>query len=126
MNVVCCIQFVTCQDGIKIFFGTNLKAKIKPSRVLLGKAFPNPTTGLTTIPFSLPDGNSGYQVTLEVYDVMGRKISTIISGIFNSGFYNSEWDASLKGLSGGIYTYRLAVSSSKGSEVQSGKVIIEK
>ena len=39
----------------KVFFGTNLKSKIKPSRVLLGKAYPNPSTGMTTIPFSLPN-----------------------------------------------------------------------
>jgi Secretion system C-terminal sorting domain len=110
----------------KLFFGTNLKSKIMPNKVVLGKAYPNPTTGMTTIPFSLPDQAAGYQVSLEVYDNMGRKINTIINDTFNSGFYNSEWDASLGGLSNGIYTYRLAVSSSNGSEVQSGKIMIRK
>lgn len=110
----------------KLFFGTNLRAKIMPARVVLGKAYPNPSTGMTTISFSLPDQATGYQVSLEVYDNMGRKINTIINGTFNSGFYNSEWDASLGNLSNGIYTYRLSVSSSKGSEVQSGKLVIKK
>ena len=81
-----------------VFFGTNVKSKIKPSKVVLGNAFPNPTTGITTIPFSLPDYTTGYQVQLEVFDMMGRKINTIIKGIFNPGFYNSEWDASVGGL----------------------------
>lgn len=110
----------------KLFFGTNLKSKIMPNRIVLGKAYPNPTTGMTNIPFSLPDQAAGYQVSLEVYDNMGRKINTIINGTFNPGFYNSEWDAGLGSLSNGIYTYRLAVSSSKGSEVQSGKIIIKR
>ncbi len=110
----------------KIFFGSNIKSKIKPSRVLLGKAYPNPSTGMTTIPFSLPDQATGYQVSLEVYDMLGRKINTLINGTFNPGFYNSEWDASLGGLTSGVYTYRLAVTSSSGSEVQSGKIIIKK
>ena len=110
----------------KVFFGTNLKSKIKPSRVLLGKAYPNPSTGMTTIPFSLPDQATGYQVSLEVYDMLGKKINTLINGTFNPGFYNSEWDASLVGLTSGVYTYRLAVTSSSGSEVQSGKIIIKK
>ena len=110
----------------KIFFGSNIKSKIKPSRVLLGKAYPNPSTGMTTIPFSLPDQATGYQVSLEVYDMLGKKINTLINGTFNPGFYNSEWDASLGGLTSGVYTYRLAVTSSNGSEVQSGKIIIKK
>ena len=120
-------SFIPRESGkFKLFFGTNLEAKIKPNRVLLGKAYPNPATGMTTIPFSLPDQRTGYQVSLEVYDMTGKKVNTIINGIFSSGFYSSEWDASLGSLSSGIYTYRLAVSSSNGSEVQSGKVMIRK
>ncbi len=110
----------------KLFFGTNLKAKITPATVVLGKAYPNPTTGMTTISFALPDQATGYQVNLDVYDNLGRKINTIINGSFKPGFYNSEWDASVGSLSNGIYTYRLAVSSSTGSEVQSGKIVIKK
>ena len=110
----------------KIFFGTNVKSKIKPNRILLGKAFPNPSTGITTIPFSLPDQGGKYQVSLEVYDLMGKKVNTIISGVLTSGFYTSEWDASLGNLTNGIYIYRLAVSNSLGSEVQSGKIVINK
>ncbi|MBK5277247.1 MAG: T9SS type A sorting domain-containing protein [Bacteroidia bacterium] len=113
-------------SSFKLFFGTNLKSKIKPAKVLLGQAYPNPSNGMTIIPFSLPDESASYQVSLEVFDMMGKKVNTVINGIFNSGFYNSEWDASLGGLSSGIYTYRLAVSSSKGSEVQSGKIVIKK
>ncbi len=113
-------------NKFKIFFGTNLKSKIVPSKVVLGKAFPNPTTGVTSIPFSLPDQSGSYQVNLEVYDMMGKKINTIINGTFNPGFYNSEWDTSLSSLVNGVYIYRLAVSSGNVNEVQSGKIIIKK
>lgn len=113
-------------SSFKLFFGINLSAKIKPSKILLGQAYPNPTQGIVTFPFSLPDESPGYQVSLEVFDMMGKKVNTIIKDTFVPGFYNSEWDPSLSDLSNGIYTYRLEVSSPKGVESQSGKIMIRK
>jgi hypothetical protein len=110
----------------KIYFGKNLMDKIKPTKVSLAKAYPNPTTGIAAINFTLPESNANYNVSLEVFDVMGNKVSTLVNGSLLGGFYNSEWDASLNTLSNGMYIYRLVVNSPLGSEAHAGKIILKK
>jgi hypothetical protein len=111
---------------IRIYFGENLDGRINPSFLNLGKAFPNPTSGLTTIGFTLPLLSDSYKVSLEVYNVMGRKVATLVNGIFAPGFYNAEWDATHETLSNGFYTYRLVVDGGKTREIRSGKLILSK
>ena len=110
----------------KIYFGENLEKKIKPSQVVLGKAYPNPTTGSTNIAFTLPEQSSDYQVKLEVYDLMGKKVSTLLNGNLAPGFYTVEWDAAGQALTNGLYTYRLSVAGASGLEVHSDKIVLKK
>jgi hypothetical protein len=49
----------------------------RPPKFTLGAPRPNPATALTTIPFSLDEGGP---VTIEVYDVAGRWVATLLSG----------------------------------------------
>lgn len=64
--------------------------------------YPNPFNPNTTIEYSL---SSSSFVKLDVFDVLGRKIKTIINKEQPQGNYNVEFDASE--LSSGIYIYRL-------------------
>jgi hypothetical protein len=104
-----------------IYYGKDAINKIKPQHVLLGAAFPNPSSGLVTIPFSIPEKGSKANVRLEVFDMMGRKIGTLAQGEFDGGFFRREWMTD-ETVTNGIYIYRLVV----GGEVQSGKVLIKK
>lgn len=68
----------------------------------LSQNYPNPFNPLTTINFSIPKYS---KVTLKVYDVLGKEVSTLLNEELNPGIYNKNWDAS--NLSSGIYFYRL-------------------
>jgi len=61
---------------------------------------PNPFNPTTTINFTLPvDGN----VSVEVFNVAGQKVDTLVNGHMNAGQHNVVWDAS--GFSNGVYFY---------------------
>jgi hypothetical protein len=108
--------------NFKVYFGENLK--IAPEAVLLGKAFPNPTSGHTNIAFSLPDsGGQNQFVTLEILDATGRTMETIAQGRYQPGFYEAALNA--KELTNGFYTYRLTVQNSRGRNTLVNKLIIK-
>jgi len=109
----------------KIYYGEGLEKKVKPNRVSLSSAFPNPTAGSATITFTLPDSNQSYGVQMDVFDMMGRKVSAVVDGTFNSGFYQAEWTAP-EGLTNGVYVYRLSVSAGAKAEVLSNKLILKR
>jgi photosystem II stability/assembly factor-like uncharacterized protein len=76
---------------------------ISPSAaVRLENAYPNPFNPSTMISFSLPTRSF---VTLKVFDVMGREVSTIASEEMPAGNYSRQWIAS--GFPSGMYFYRL-------------------
>ena len=68
---------------------------------------PNPFNPETTIEFSLKE--SGY-VILEIYDVKGHKLQTLINEIREAGYHSVIWngkDNSGKPVASGIYFYRM-------------------
>lgn len=73
-----------------------------PSAVALLPNYPNPFNPITTIVYDLP---RLVDVTLTVYDVLGRHVRVLISGTQPPGTHEVSFDAS--GLSSGIYFYRL-------------------
>ncbi len=68
----------------------------------LSQNFPNPFDGATTIPFHL--GRPG-NARLDVYDVLGRKVETLLAGYLPAGAYSAVWQAA--GLPRGTYFGRL-------------------
>lgn len=109
--------------SFRIYYGENLISKIEPDLVLLGQAFPNPSEGETTIPLVLPGGvNNTYQVRLEVYNLLGKKIATIYEGEMKGGFHSVQWNTGSAPT--GLHFYQLAVSPSLQS-VQTQKIILK-
>ncbi len=73
-----------------------------PNDFQLVQNYPNPFNPDTKINFSLPvTGN----VKLEIFDILGRSINTIVNEELNAGSYSVNWDAS--NYPSGIYFYRL-------------------
>jgi hypothetical protein len=68
----------------------------------LSQNYPNPFNASTTINYSIPD--EGY-VTIDVYDIMGRKIETLVSSHQSAGSHSVTWNAD--DVSSGIYLYRI-------------------
>lgn len=108
----------------QVFYGTDVKDKLAPTKVTLGDAYPNPSSNAkVTIPFTLPESQSAYHVEMDIYNSMGQKVSTIVNGSFNPGFYSSQWEPN-ENLLSGVYIYRLKVAGKENSSVVSKKLVI--
>ena len=67
--------------------------------------YPNPFNPTTTIPFDLKAAGA---VTLQVYDVMGREVATLVNGSLAAGRHTLVFDA--RNLPSGVYLYRLTTA----------------
>jgi hypothetical protein len=83
------------------------KEGILPVAVKLSQNYPNPFNPNTKIEFNL---DSGADCQLEVYDILGRKVTTLLKGYYAPGSYEVEWDgtdANGNSVSSGIYFYQI-------------------
>jgi FtsP/CotA-like multicopper oxidase with cupredoxin domain len=83
----------------------------------LDQNYPNPFNPSTTINFSVPENS---QVTLKIYDVLGKEVSTLINQVVPAGNHEVNFDAT--GLSSGVYFYNLTA----GNFVESKKMVLLK
>jgi len=78
--------------------------EVLPNRISLEQNYPNPFNPGTLIRFTLPEAAA---VELAVYDVLGRRVSTLASGHLQSGTHVIPFAAG--DLASGVYFYRLRV-----------------
>lgn len=78
---------------------------------------PNPFNPRTTIRYSLPAAS---RVTIEVFNVQGQRVATLVDANQSAGPHEAVWDA--KGFASGIYLYRLTA----GSHRASGRMVLLK
>jgi hypothetical protein len=84
-----------------------VQIQTRPESYALGNNYPNPFNPATTIKYALPEAAF---VKLEVYNVVGQVVRTLVADHQNAGRYVVQWDASDNSghsLSSGIYFYRL-------------------
>ena len=74
----------------------------RPVSFHLEQNHPNPFNPVTVIRFDLPDD---HHVVLEVFDLTGRKVATLLDQWHKAGSYQVTWDASLH--ASGLYFYRI-------------------
>jgi photosystem II stability/assembly factor-like uncharacterized protein len=77
--------------------------EMHPRVFTLGQSYPNPFNPSTIIPFSV--GTYGH-ISLEVFDLLGRKVATLVNEVRPPGTYMVQFGA--PGLASGVYLYRLA------------------
>lgn len=77
-----------------------------PTAYALEANYPNPFAATTTLRFALPEPAD---VTLEVYDVLGRRVAQLVSEPHEAGFHEVRWDAA--GFASGPYLVRLSTES---------------
>lgn len=78
-----------------------------PDDVVLRSAFPNPSRSQTTIQYTLPEAED---VRLELYDVLGRHVRTLIRGRKQAG--RDRVTLNVSDLANGVYFYRLSTENS--------------
>ena len=92
----------------------------RPTRLALEQNYPNPFNPATTISFSLPEDRN---VRLDVFDVMGQHVRTLMTGALPRGRHTVRWagtNSSGEPVSSGLYFYRLQA----GSAVQSRSMLL--
>lgn len=105
-----------------------------PNEFLLSQNYPNPFNPATDIRFTIGDFPPRADaplaqrfVTLKVYDVQGREVSSLVNNRLSSGNYSVQWDAS--SFPSGVYIYRLETfdeNSNQPSFSQQKKMILIK
>lgn len=91
-----------------------------PGKFILHQNYPNPFNPFTNIGFRISD--RGF-VSLEVFDVIGRKITTLVKGELLPGEHEFRWDGrdeAGRQVGSGVYIYRLRA----GDFVQSLKMLL--
>ena len=84
-----------------------VQIQTRPEAFALANNYPNPFNPATTIKYALPEAS---QVRLEVFNVVGQVVSTLVDNNQNAGRYMVQWDATNDqghSLSSGLYFYRL-------------------
>ncbi|MGB5875391.1 MAG: T9SS type A sorting domain-containing protein [Bacteroidota bacterium] len=91
-----------------------------PEEFELMQNYPNPFNPSTTIPYRLPTKSL---VRLEVFDVNGQQVATLVNGEKEAGYHRTSW---VPGLASGTYFYRLRVEplNAEGSAFEDVKKMI--
>ena len=93
-----------------------------PSSFSLSQNFPNPFNPKTDISFGLPNTDN---VTLKVYDIMGRCVKTLVDERLEAGAHTVIWDGTTddgSAVTSGVYFYKL----SQGDNVITKKMMMLK
>ena len=97
-----------------------LTGQVLPARFALGPNYPNPFNPSTIIPYQLAASS---EVRLEVFNLLGQRIATLVDGERSAGFHTATWDAVDAGdraVGAGVYIYRMTV----GAERQTGRMVL--
>ncbi len=101
---------------------TSTETPALPSAFELAPSYPNPFRQQTTIRFTL-NGTGPQPVTLEIYNVLGQRVRTLVQGLLSPGQHTVIWDATDdagRPAASGLYLYRLRV----GNQVQTRSVVL--
>lgn len=106
---------------------TNQTSKVAtsavPAQFVLHQNYPNPFNPSTQIDFDLPEDSF---VSLNVFDVLGRKVGEIANGNYAAGYHSATWNAA--GVASGVYFARFTATDEFGKLKFSkiGKLILSK
>jgi hypothetical protein len=82
-----------------------------PLTYSLEQNYPNPFNPTTSIKFTLPKASD---VTLKVYDLLGREVRTLVNGTTEAGYYETVWNGHNNlgaQVATGVYIYRIEAGS---------------
>ncbi len=95
---------------------------VTPTSITLYQNYPNPFNSTTSINYYLPQSG---QVSIKLYDILGREISTLINEVQDAGYHREQFTIGVSakgGYASGVYFYRMV----SGSFSETKKMIILK
>jgi hypothetical protein len=96
-------------DVVKI--GPPRPVRLLPKVFSLSPIAPNPCGRHALIRFAVPEGVSGGRcmVEIDLYDLLGHRVGTIVKSVFGPGWYQAAYDfsAGLSPLANGTFLYRM-------------------
>ena len=93
-----------------------------PDEFALHQNYPNPFNPVTTLRYDLPENS---HVNIIIYDMLGRRVKTLINQTQDAGYKLLIWDATNdygKPVSAGIYLYQIQT----GEYLQTKKMVLLK
>ena len=91
-----------------------------PTGFALGQNYPNPFNPSTIIPYQIP---ASAHVRLEVFNLLGQRLATLVDGVRSAGAHTVQWDATDaagRAVGAGVYIYRL----SSGGMTESRRMVL--
>ena len=88
----------------------NTDEEMLSNKITISQNHPNPFNPNTKISFYLPEA---CDVTLEIYNILGQKVNTLIEEHLNSGDHSVTWDSrdnNGHSVTSGVYFYRLTIN----------------
>lgn len=110
-------------DGIRVATSfasiiTSVEWKdVRPARFALQQNYPNPFNPATSIRYEI---SHTVDVSLRIFDVLGREVAVLVQGVMEPGIYQVTWDA--KDRPSGVYFYQLR----GGSFVETKSMVLTK
>ena len=107
-----------------------LEAGVLSPKTILPRAFalaqnvPNPFNPSTTISYNVPEGST-VRVRLEIFNLRGQLVRTLVDELREAGAYSVVWDGkdrTGRDVSSGVYFYRLRA----GDFIQTRKMVLLK
>ena len=105
-----------------------------PTEFKLYQNYPNPFNPSTTIEYTIPSNTSSPLtkgrteeglVTLKIYDILGREVTTLVNQHQKPGFYRVAWNAG--NYASGMYIYQLITKDGNGKiKIQRKKMLLMK
>ncbi|HEX9658305.1 MAG TPA: T9SS type A sorting domain-containing protein, partial [Bacteroidota bacterium] len=83
---------------------------VLPAQFELEQSYPNPFNPSTQFRFDIPEES---EVSLAIYDILGRKVADLVNGRHEAGTYSVTWNSS--GASSGVYLARFIARDAVGA-----------
>ncbi|PIW70659.1 MAG: hypothetical protein COW08_00680 [Ignavibacteriales bacterium CG12_big_fil_rev_8_21_14_0_65_30_8] len=91
--------------------GDENNTNILPKEITLEQNYPNPFNPSTIIQYAISPAAAGQFVSLKVFDLLGREVTTLVNEEKSAGTYTVKFNSG--NLSSGIYFYRIAIHSDR-------------
>jgi len=108
--------------GLSVMGMDSQDEALLPKEFALHQNYPNPFNPKTSVRYDLPDNEN---VTIIIYDMLGRQVKQLVDSYQDAGFKSIIWDASNdfgKPAAAGVYLYKIQA----GDFVQTKKMVLLK